>query len=99
AYGDWSSVVWSSDLDTVSGLSQAFDSRHAGARTLSVTGYTVNDGNAGGDYTVSTPTASGSITPAALAISAVTDSRVYDGTTASSKTPTVGTLYSTDMGR
>src|SRR5258708_30623 len=85
--------------DTVTGLSQAFASRHVlgvAGSTLTVTGYTVNDGNGGADYTVSLHTASGTISPAALDVRAVSDSRVYDGTTASSKTPSVGTLYSAD---
>ena len=55
-----------------------------------MTTYTVNDGNSGGNYNVSTNTASGTITKAALDISAVSDTKVYDGTTASSGTPTVG---------
>ena len=83
----------------MTGLIQAFASKNVlgtNGSTLSVTGYTVNDGNSGADYTVTTHTALGTITPAALDISAVTDSRQYDGTTASSGTPTVGTLYSTD---
>ena len=85
--------------DTVTGLSQAFVSRHvlgAGNSTLVVTGYTVNDGNGGDDYTVTTHTASGTITPRGLDINAVSDTKVYDGTHDSSQTPTVGTLYSTD---
>ena len=65
-------------------------------KTLTVTAYTVNDGNSGADYTVTTHTASGTITPAALSISAVTDSKVYDSTTASSKTPTVSGLQGSD---
>ena len=83
----------------MTGLVQAFASKDvqgANGSTLSVTGYTVNDGNSGADYTVTTHTALGTITPAALDITAVTDSKIYDGTTASSGTPTVGTLYSTD---
>ena len=64
--------------------------------TLTVTAYTVNDGNGGADYTVTTHTATGTITPAALSISAVTDSKVYDSTTASSKTPTVSGLQGSD---
>ena len=71
--------------DTVTGLVQAFASRHVlgtNGSTLSVTGYTVNDGNSGADYTVTTHTALGTITPAALDITAVTDSKTYDGTTA-----------------
>ncbi len=86
------------DGDTVT-ASQAFSSKNvlgAGGSTLAVTGYTVNDGNGGNDYTVTTATATGTITPAALTISATTDSKVYDGTTTSSKTPTTSTLYDGD---
>ena len=83
------------DGDTVTGLSQAFVSRHvlgANGSTLQVTGYTVNDGNSGNNYTVATHTASGTITQAALDIYAVTDSKVYDGTTSSGQTPFVSGL-------
>lgn len=55
--------------DTVSGLSQAFDSANAGARTLAVnSGYTINDGNGGANYAVTLNTAAGSITPATATI-------------------------------
>lgn len=51
--------------DTVSGLSQAFDSAEVGERTLALaSGYTVDDGNNGGNYRVVVQTAAGSITPA-----------------------------------
>jgi filamentous hemagglutinin family protein len=68
--------------DTVSGKAQAFDSKNAGARTLSVTGYTVNDGNSGGNYTVTTPTAAGTITPANLQVTVSANDKTYDATTA-----------------
>ena len=42
----------------------------AGGSTLNVTGYTVNDGNGGKDYTVTTQGAVGTITPAPLTITA-----------------------------
>ena len=55
-------------------LTQAFDSRNAGARNIGVTGYTVNDGNGGGNgggnYTVLTNAAAGTIAPAPLTITA-----------------------------
>jgi hypothetical protein len=79
----------------VAGLAESYDSRNARSRTLSVNGgFVVNDGNSGGNYTVATPTASGSITPAPLAIAA--DSKVYDGTTVSTASPTVSGLQGTD---
>jgi len=77
--------------DTVTGLSQVFngkDVRGSNLSTLLVAGYTVNDGNGGNDYVVTLNTAQGTITPAPLVLSAVTDSKRYDGTTTSSGTPT-----------
>jgi hypothetical protein len=56
--------------DGVSALTQGYDSRNAGARTLAVTGYSVNDGNAGGNYNVVVQAAAGSIAPAPLTIAA-----------------------------
>jgi len=85
--------------DTVTGLTEAFESKDVlgtNKSTLDVTGYTVNDGNSGNDYTVSTATAAGTITPAALVITGATDTKVYDGTTASSATPTVLGLVGSD---
>ena len=85
--------------DTVTGLSQAFGSKNvlgSGSSTLSVTGYTVSDGNSGADYTVTLATATGTITPASLTITASSDSRVYNGTTSSTGSPTTGTLYGSD---
>jgi hypothetical protein len=65
--------------------------------TLLVSAYTVNDGNSGNNYAVITNNASGTITPATLAINAVSDSKGYDGDTGSDETPlVVGTVYSPD---
>ena len=78
--------------DTLTGLAQAFSSKNvlgAGDSTLVVTSYTVNDGDGGNDYSVTTQSAAGTITPASLVINATTDSKAYDGTTASTATPTV----------
>jgi hypothetical protein len=84
--------------DTLTGLSQAFDSKNAGTRTLSINPrYTINDGNGGGNYTVTPHPAAGTISQAPLYISATTDTKVYDGTIISNKVPTVvGTLYNGD---
>src|ERR1019366_10472427 len=68
--------------DSVTGLTQAFQSKDvlgANGSTLLVNGYTINDGNGGADYTVTTNTASGTITPAPLTINAVSDTKQYDG--------------------
>ncbi|MCU0805355.1 MAG: YDG domain-containing protein, partial [Burkholderiales bacterium] len=63
--------------DSVTGLSQVFDSADAGPRTLSVSAYTVSDGNGGNNYLVVTNTAAGTINPAALTIAADNASRPY----------------------
>ncbi|MDB6008325.1 MAG: hypothetical protein JWL65_575, partial [Gammaproteobacteria bacterium] len=77
--------------DTVTGASESFNSKNvlgANGSTLSVnSGYAVNDGNSGNNYTVVANTAAGTINPAALALGAVTDSKTYDGTTSAGGTP------------
>src|SRR5207248_1595595 len=50
--------------------------------------WSINDGNAGGNYTLTTHDANGTITPHGLDIYATTDSKTYDGTTSSTATPT-----------
>lgn len=77
---------------------QSFDSRNAGARTLTATGGNVNDGNGGSNYVVTFATASGTILPLPLTVTAVTDSKVYNGTTASAGVPTItsGAIVSGD---
>ncbi len=67
--------------DSGTGLAQVFDSKDVGARTLSVIGgYTLNDGNSGGNYNVATHTAGGTITPAILTGHFTADNKPYDGT-------------------
>jgi filamentous hemagglutinin family protein len=82
--------------DTIDGLVQEYDSRNAGARTLAVQDFTLNDGNDGANYTVSVLGAAGAITPAPLTIAAAPDNKVYDGTTTSAGTPTAAGLFDTD---
>ena len=83
--------------DTVTGLSQVYDSRNAGARTLSVNGgYSVSDGNSGGNYAVSTNTAVGTISKAALTLAAVTATKTYDGGVTAAGTPTSVGLKGSD---
>ena len=85
--------------DTLSGLSQAFTSKDVlgtGGSTLVVEGELHGrDGNGGADYTVTLQSAAGTITPAALTITATSDSKIYDGTTTSAASPAVGTLCGT----
>ena len=48
---------------------------------------TVNDGNSGNNYTLAYQTAAGTINPATLTVTAVTDSKTYDGNTSSTGVP------------
>jgi uncharacterized protein YfiM (DUF2279 family) len=84
--------------DSVSGLAETYDTKNAGTgKTLSVSAYTVNDGNAGGNYTVSTvASTAGVINQAAMTITAITNTKTYDGTTSAAATPTVGGLQGSD---
>jgi hypothetical protein len=65
---------------------QSYDNRNVGtAKTLTASGLLMNDGNGGANYAISyVSDSSGVITPAPLTLGAVTDSKVYDGTTVSS---------------
>jgi filamentous hemagglutinin family protein len=83
--------------DGLSFLSQSFASRNAGTQTLNVdNGYVVNDGNGGNNYVVTLQSAQGTIDPAALILSAVSDTKTYDGTTSSAQTPTESGLVEGD---
>ncbi len=80
--------------DMVTAASIAYSDKNAGTgnKTVSLNSATVSDGNGGNNYTVSLAGNSGStITPASLALNAVTDTKVYDGGTNSAGTvATVG---------
>jgi hypothetical protein len=86
--------------DTVTGKTQAFDSRKAsivGGRTLTVTAYAVNDGNGGANYSVTLHTAAGTITKAPLTVTAVANLKTADNNTTAAVLPSVtGTIYSPD---
>ncbi|MFN6962583.1 MAG: YDG domain-containing protein [Pyrinomonadaceae bacterium] len=84
--------------DTVTGLTETYDTKHAGTgKTLSVATYTVNDGNSGNNYAVSTvANTNGTIDRAPLTITAVTNTKVFDNTTSAAAIPTVGGLQSGD---
>ena len=67
------------------------------SKTLSVSAYTVQDGNGGADYVVTTVTnTTGVITAAPLTITAVTNTKTYDGTTTATAMPTVTGLRGAD---
>lgn len=60
--------------DTISGLTQSYDSPNAGSRTLAINaGYVINDGNAGGNYIATLQSAPGSITAAPLTLTYAAD--------------------------
>ena len=85
--------------DTVTGLTEAYNNKNTGTgKTLSVSGYTVNDGNGGNNYTVTTTSnTTGAINKAALTITAVTYTKTFDGnTSAAGAVPTVAGLVGGD---
>jgi len=86
--------------DTLTGLNQTFANKNVLGLNQSVlnsnTSYTLNDGNGGANYTVSSSSAQGTISPAPLTLNAVTDSKVYDGTTVSTAVPTFVGLQTGD---
>jgi filamentous hemagglutinin family protein len=66
---------------------QKFDGKDAATRKLSIdAGYTVNDGNNGGNYIVTTADSTGTITKRVLSTSVNVDTKEYDGTTAATGT-------------
>ncbi|MBS0265083.1 MAG: hypothetical protein JSS02_24340 [Planctomycetes bacterium] len=93
--------VFSGLLGTDTGTgTEAYVSKNvlgANNSVLYVLSYTINDGNGGNNYTMdASGTAVGTITPAPLTISAVTDSKTYDSTTSSVGVPTISGLVGTD---
>lgn len=85
--------------DRVTGLWQQFANDNAGTgKTINIkSGFVVDDGNGGANYTVNTlNTSSGIITPASLTLSAVTDSKVFEGNLNSTGKPLVSGLVQGD---
>ena len=82
----------------MTGLAETYDTKNAGTgKTLSVSAYTVNDGNNGANYTVSTATSTaGVINKATLTITAAANTKTYDGTTSAAATPTTSGLQGGD---
>lgn len=81
------------NLET-SGYSANFDTKHAGnGKPVAISGLTLSGAGAA-NYVLVQPGSTGNITRRALAVTAVTDSKVYDGTVASTGLPvlTTGTL-------
>jgi hypothetical protein len=85
--------------DSISGLTQAFANKNAGTgKTVLVNGgFVINDENGGNNYTVVlVDNHSGVITPKALSISTVANSKVYDGGVTSANKPVVTGLLTGD---
>ncbi|MBV9517984.1 MAG: hypothetical protein JO068_07665, partial [Hyphomicrobiales bacterium] len=87
--------------DTASGFTQAFGSKNAQGQNGSVLlvnqgSGVVNDGNGGGNYAVTFMNATGTITKAALTVTEVAGSKVFDGTTGSSASAQVSGLKGSD---
>src|SRR5204863_179490 len=79
-------------------FTEVYSNKNVGTgKTLTPAG-TVNDGNGGGNYAVTfVANTTGVINARALTVTAVSDTKTYDGTTASAATPTVtGTIQTGD---
>ncbi|MDB5852197.1 MAG: filamentous hemagglutinin N-terminal protein [Herminiimonas sp.] len=81
--------------DTANAI-ESYDSRNAGARTLTASLASISDGNGGNNYAVQYVGADGTILRAPLAVTAVSDTKAFDGTTTSSKSPLVTGLMPGD---
>lgn len=75
-------------LDT-SGATGAFDDKNVGTgKTVTIAGLFINGADAG-NYILTQPTATASITSANITVTAVTDTKAYDGNVDSTGTPTI----------
>ena len=87
------------DSDTVTGLGETYDNKNAGTgKTLTVAaGYTVSDGNSGANYMVTTVSSTaGVIDQATLTITALPNTKTYDGTTSAAAAPMAVGLVGSD---
>lgn len=71
------------------GASGAFSDKNVGnSKTVTISGLTITGGDAS-NYTLVQPTTTANITARPITVTAVTDTRIYDGTTSSSGIPTI----------
>jgi hypothetical protein len=71
-------------------LIETFDTKNVGAGKTLTAGGSVNDGNGGDNYAVTgVANAAGSITVRAISVTAVSQTKVYDGTTSATGVPAV----------
>jgi hypothetical protein len=92
-------VVGLAGSDTVTGKAETYDTKNVGTgKTLAVSAYTVNDGNSGGNYTVTTvDDTTGAISKLGLTVNGVlANNKVYDGNTVA--TLTTGAASVTPLG-
>ena len=84
--------------DSMSALTEVYSNKNAGStKTLSVCAYTINDGNGGNNYTVTTLNSNiGIINPALLTIAAKTNTKTYNATIAAAAVPAVSGLFGND---
>ena len=78
---------------------QLFDNKNAGTgKTITASGLVINDGNGGANYSVSyVPVHTGQIGALTINVTAVADSKVYDGFNTSSGIPLVDPLTGGDV--
>ena len=81
-------IVGSLATGDTADFTEVFDSRNAGSQTLTASGI-VDDGNGGANYSYTFETAAGTINQLAITVTAATDTKTYDGTTASAATPII----------
>jgi hypothetical protein len=77
---------------------QTYDTRNAGTgKTLTASGLVINDGNGGGNYTIQYITnTDGVIEQRNVTVTAVADTKTYDGTTSSDEAPVVDGIQTGD---
>ncbi len=84
--------------DTVTALAEIYGNKNAGSsKTLSVSAYSINDGNNGNNYSVTTANiTTGVIKQATLTLTAQANTKNYDATATAGATPTVSGLFGSD---
>ncbi|MBI5825680.1 MAG: hypothetical protein HZB18_16755 [Chloroflexi bacterium] len=76
-------------LDTTGPITASFADRNAGTgKTVAISGLGLSGANAS-RYTLIAPTRTANITPLSITVTAVADSKVYDGSTSSTGVPTL----------
>ncbi|HET8730502.1 MAG TPA: YDG domain-containing protein, partial [Moraxellaceae bacterium] len=86
--------------DSISGLTESYVSKNVlgtnGSAINVNSGFTLNDGNGGLNYTLVLNAALGTITPATLTLSATSNTKIYDGNTSAAAAVGVSGLQSGD---